>query len=131
MSSPESTSSRAGIGVITLLAGFAGFAILLYLAQVTFGGSGEVVDPRSPERLAIKAEVSKEQKELLAKMGLADEKQRQAVFEKAIVALQARKPAKSSVVVPGSPTQLKQMAAEAPAASPAPTTSGTDKTPAK
>lgn len=124
MSSSESTSNRTGVGILTLLGSFAGFAVLFYLVQLAFGGSGQVEDPRSPERLTIKAEIAKAQSELLGKMGLTDEKRRQAVFEKTVATLQAKKPVKSGVVVPGSPTQLKQMAAEAPATTPAPKADG-------
>jgi hypothetical protein len=124
MSSSESPSPRSGISVFTLLGSFAGFALLFFLAQWAFGGSGEVPDPKTPERLTIKAEIAKSQSELLGKMGLTDEKQRQAIFEKTAAALQDKKPAKSAVVVPGSPTQLKQMSAETPPAAPAPATDG-------
>jgi hypothetical protein len=117
MSSTEA-NPKSGASFTWVLGAFAGFAVLFYLVQALFGTS-PVTDPRSPERLAIKEEIQAEQQVLLQKMGLAEEAKRQALFVKAASELKARKAAKSAFVVPGSPTQLKQMAAEAPAAAPA------------
>ncbi len=97
---------------------FAGFAVLFYLIQSLFGGAMET-DPRAGERLAASQEVAKEQTALLEKMGLNDAAKRKAVFAKTAAELKNKKPAKSAALVPGSPTQLKQMAAEAAAAPPA------------
>jgi hypothetical protein len=49
-------------------------------------------------------------------MGLNDEAKRQAIFAKTAAALTSKKAGKSATMVPGSPTQLKQMEAEAAAA---------------
>ena len=56
--------------------------------------------------------------DLLAKMGLKDDAKRSALFDATLQRLAQRKPASSTQVVPGSPTQLKQAAAAAPAAAP-------------
>jgi len=118
MSSPE-TSTKSNATFLWVLGSFVGFAVLFYLVQLVFG-TQPVTDPRSPDRLVIKQEVLDEQKALLAKMGLTDEAKKAALFAKAASELKNRKPAKSAFVVPGSPTQLAQMAAEAPpAAAPA------------
>lgn len=118
MSSPE-TSTKSNATFLWVLGSFVGFAILFYLVQLVFG-TQPVTDPRSPDRLVIKHEVLNEQKALLEKMGLTDEAKKAALFAKAASELKNRKAAKSAFVVPGSPTQLAQMAAEAPpAATPA------------
>ena len=104
--------------MLWLLGAFAGFAVLL--SVINFTSSRDVTtDPRMDERLAIKEEIFTTQQELVAKMGLADPAKAHAIFEKTDAALKAQKPVKSSIVVPGSPTQLQQAAAAAPAA-PAP-----------
>lgn len=117
MSSPDNTSAT-GATFTWVLGCFAGFAVLFYLIQALFGGVAET-DPRAGERLAARREIAKEQTELLAKMGLNDEAKRAEVFAKTAAGLKTKKPVKSAALVPGSPTQLKQMAAEA-AAAPAP-----------
>lgn len=114
MSAPE-TSSKKGATFGWLVLVFAGFTVLFYLIQALFGGEG-AVDPRSGDRLAYKADIAKQQSELIAKMGLNDEAKRQEIFAKTASNLVAKKAAKSAVLVPGSPTQLKQMEAEAAAA---------------
>ena len=96
---------------------FVGFAVLFYLIQSLFGGAMET-DPRAGERLAASQEVGAAQTDLLKKMGLTDAAKREALFAKAATELKAKKPIKSSALVPGSPTQLQQMAAEAAKASP-------------
>lgn len=118
MSSSE-TSSKSSTSILWVLGSFIGFAVLFYLVQALFG-TEPVTDPRSPDRLVIKEEVLAEQNALLAKMGLDQEAKRSALFSKAAAELKNRKAAKSAFVVPGSPTQLKQMAAEAPPPAPAP-----------
>jgi hypothetical protein len=114
MSSSES-SSKTGATFLWLLGSFAGFAVLFYVVNALFGGpSGS--DPRSSDRLQIKSEIAAEQAALIEKMGLADDVKRAALFDKAALGLKAKPPVKSAALVPGSPTQLKQMAAEAPPA---------------
>jgi len=118
MSSPE-TSSKKGATFSWLVLTFVGFTLLFYLIQAFFGGEGEI-DPRSGDRLAFKAAVAEQQTELMAKMGLTDEAKRQAIFAKTAAILASKKPGKSDTLVPGSPTQLRQMEAEAAAAAPPP-----------
>lgn len=108
---------------------FAGFAVLFYLIQALFGRALET-DPRASERLAASREVAKEQQDLLTKMGLNDAAKRGAIFAKAAAELKGKKPTKSAALVPGSPTQLKQMAEEAAAATPADGQPATDAKPA-
>jgi 23S rRNA maturation mini-RNase III len=114
MSSSE-TSSKKGATFSWLVLSFVGFALFFYLIQAFFGGAGQE-DPRSGDRLAFKAAVAEQQGELVSKMGLNDEAKRQAIFAKTAAALTSKKPGKSATLVPGSPTQLKQMEAEAAAA---------------
>ncbi len=114
MSSSDNTSST-GATFTWVLGCFAGFAVLFYLIQSLFGGIAEQ-DLRADERLTASREVAKEQDDLLAKMGLKEEAKRAELFAKIATSLKAKKPAKSAALVPGSPTQLKQMAAEAAAA---------------
>lgn len=111
-SSDNSTKSNATF--LWVLGSFVGFAVLFYLVQALFGTT-PVTDPRSPDRLVIKQEVLADQNALLEKMGLNDEAKKTALFAKTAANLKDRKPAKSNFVVPGSPTQLAQMAAETPA----------------
>lgn len=109
--------SKAGSTFLWVLGAFASFAVLFYLIQVVFVRPG-AEDPRAPERLANKEEITKAQNELIAKMGLTDPAKKAALFAKTAESLKAKAPAVSTQVVPGSPTQLKQAAA--PAAAPAP-----------
>jgi len=109
---------KAGATFLWVLGAFAGFAVLFSVIQ-SLSGSKLGVDPRAAERIANTAEITKAQNENLAKIGLNDAAKRKAVFEKTVAAAVAKKPAASTQVVPGSPTQLKQAAA---AAAPVPTT---------
>lgn len=113
MSQPE-PSKKAGATFLWVLGAFAGFAVLFSLFQAFVDPKlGE--DPRAAERLANTAEIAKLQSENIAKIGFDDSTKKQAVFKKALADLAAKKPAVSTQVVPGSPTQLKQAAAAAPA----------------
>jgi hypothetical protein len=105
--------SKSSASFLWVSGAFVGFAALFFLVQALFG-KAPVTDPRSPDRLAIKDEVQAEQNALIAKMGLNDETKKAAIFAKAAAELKTRKSAKSVFVVPGSPTQLKQMAEGAP-----------------
>ena len=107
---------KAGATFLWVLGAFAGFAVLFSVIQ-TVSGSKLGEDPRAPERAANTAEIAKAQSENLSKIGLSDAAKKKAVFEKVLAATAAKKPAVSTQVVPGSPTQLKQAAA---AAAPAP-----------
>jgi len=107
---------KAGATFLWVLGAFAGFAVLFSVIQAVSGSKlGE--DPRAAERLANTAEIVKAQNENLAKIGLSDAAKKKAVFEKILSSAPSKKPAVSTQVVPGSPTQLKQAAA---AATPAP-----------
>ena len=114
MSQPE-TSKKAGATFLWVLGAFAGFVVLFSVLQSTVSTP---VDPRVPERLAAKEEITKLQDANLTAMGLKDPAKKAEVFNKALTALKAKPVGASTQVVPGSPTQLKQAAA--PAAAPAP-----------
>jgi hypothetical protein len=107
--STSETPSKSSASFLWVSGAFVGFAALFFIVQALFG-KAPVTDPRSPDRLAIKGEVLAEQNALIAKMGLNDEAKRAAIFSKAAAELKSRKSAKSAFLVPGSPTQLKQMA---------------------
>ncbi len=113
-------TSKSGTTFLWVLGAFASFAVLFLVIQ-TLGAKKVEIDPRSPERLANTVEIAKAQTDLIAKMGLNDAAKKDAVYTKALEVLQSRKPAVSTQVVPGSPTQLKQAAAAAPAPAPAAT----------
>ena len=112
---------KAGATFLWVLGAFAGFAVLFTILQAV-SDSKRGFDPRESERLANTAEIVKAQAESIAKLGLNDEAKKKAVFEKTLAALGSKKPAVSTQVVPGSPTQLKQAAAAAAAPAPAPAT---------
>jgi hypothetical protein len=107
--STSETPSKSSASFLWVSGAFVGFAALFFIVQAIFG-KAPVTDPRSPDRLVIKEEVQAEQNALIAKMGLDDEAKRAAIFAKAAAELKSRKPGKSAFLVPGSPTQLKQMA---------------------
>lgn len=113
----EPTTSKSAPGFVWLLGAFAGFAILAAVLQGIFGA--ERTDPRIPERLANWEEINKAQQASLQKMGLEKGKS-SAALAKGVTLVSGLAPSKSNMVVPGSPTQLKQAAAAAPAAPAAP-----------
>jgi|APTNR8051073442_1049403.scaffolds.fasta_scaffold00733_14 hypothetical protein len=117
--SAESSSNTKGASLLWLLGAFAGFAVLLSVINTT-SSRDVTTDPRMDERLANKDEILAAQNELIAKMGLDDAAKAKALFDKTAAALKAQKAVKSSIVVPGSPTQLQQAAAATPAAPAAP-----------
>ncbi|MDZ4402383.1 hypothetical protein [Prosthecobacter sp.] len=111
---------KAGATFLWVLGAFAGFAVLFTIIQAV-NDSKQGFDPRESERTAYTAEILKAQSDNLAKLGLTDAAKKKSVFEKTLADLGAKKPAVSTQVVPGSPTQLKQAAAAMPAAAvPAP-----------
>jgi len=116
--SSNAQSSKAGVTFLWVLGAFVSFAVLFYVIQGLFAKPG-AEDPRAPERLANKEEIVKAQNELIAKMGLDDSAKKASIFAKTLETLKAKPAGASSQVVPGSPTQLKQAAAPAPAAAPA------------
>lgn len=116
-------SSSKGATFTFVLGIFAGFAVLLAAIQALFGDP-TLNDPREEERLKFKDEITAGQAPLLEKMGLKDKSRTADLLKKTAEALKAKTPKASTMVVPGSPTQLKQVAAAAPApAAPAPAAS--------
>jgi hypothetical protein len=120
--SPSVPHSKRGSTFLWVLGAFAGFAVLFVIVQAILG-RGQYEDPRAEGRRAASKEVAEAQSALIAKMGLKDPAKRQEIFTATINEIKARKPAASTQVVPGSPTQLKQAAAAA-AAAPAPAPAG-------
>jgi len=116
--SQHETSKKAGATFLWVLGAFAGFAVLFTLIQA-FNESKQGFDPREQDRLNNTAEIVKAQTENIAKLGLNDAAKKKAVFEKTLAALASKPVGASTQVVPGSPTQLKQAAAAAPAPTPA------------
>ena len=112
---------KAGATFLWVLGAFAGFAVLFTLI-VASADSKLGDDPRAPERLSNTSEILKAQNENLAKLGFSDAAKKKAVFDSTVAQLGAKKPTVSTQVVPGSPTQLKQAAAAAPAPAAAPVT---------
>jgi hypothetical protein len=116
MSSTTSSSPTRVLSVfVGTLAAFASFALLTSLIQGFAGGKPG--DPLSKDRIAKRTAAVAEQKALIEKYGLSTNAD--AIFEKSASQLQTRKEAASTVVVPGTPTALKQAAPAAPAAAPA------------
>ncbi len=120
MSQPDQTK-KAGATFTWVLGAFAGFAVL-FIALQAFSDSKQGFDPRAQERSDNTAEILAAQTKSIAALGFNDAEKKQAVFEKTVTELAAKKSGVSTQVVPGSPTQLKQAAASAapaPAAAPA------------
>ena len=113
--SQSDLSPKAGATFLWVLGAFAGFAVLFIVIQA-MSASKLGFDPRADERTANTAEILKAQTENISKIGFSDAAKKKAVFEKTLADLGAKKPAVSTQVVPGSPTQLKQAAAAMPAA---------------
>ena len=113
----EPSSPQRAPGFIWLLGAFAGFAVLAAVLNGVF--AGQRPDPRGSERAANLAEITKAQNENMAKMGLEKGKSTDRLA-KGLELVKAMKAAKSNMVVPGSPTQLKQAASAAPAPAAAP-----------
>ena len=111
-------SSSKGATFTFVLGIFAGFAILLAAIQALFGDP-TLNDPREEERLKFKDEIAAAQTPLLDAMGLKDKSRTADLLEKTAEVLKAKTPKASTMLVPGSPTQMKQMAAPPPAAAPA------------
>ena len=107
--------SRGPLITLGALAAFASFAVIAAILQTCAGGKPS--DPQSEVRLKNKAEIAEAQSALLKKSGLADNAD--AVIAKSVEQIGTRKLEVSKVVVPGSPTAIKQ-SAPAPAPVPAP-----------
>ncbi len=116
MSDSTSSPKKPAPGFFWFLVAFLGFAVG---ASLLTRLGGERPNPRDQERAAAAAEIKALHAENLEKMGLAVGKSAEKLA-KGVEALKALPPAAAStVVVPGSPTQLQQAPA-APAAAPAP-----------
>jgi len=110
------TPPRAPLVLLGVLAAFASFAVIAAVLQTYAGGRPS--DPLSEVRLKNKAEIAEAQSALLKKSGLTDNAD--AVIARAVEQIAMRKLEASKVVVPGSPTAIKQSApAPGPAAIPA------------
>lgn len=120
MSETTSSSNKPAPGFFWFLVAFLGFAVGASLLTKL---GGDRLNPRDAERAAAAAEIKALHEENLAKMGLQKGKSADRLA-KGVEALKALPPAAATtVVVPGSPTQLKQAAAApAPAVAPAPAT---------
>ena len=114
--SSDSTSPQRAPGFLWILGAFACFALLAFVFQGLFGQSH--TDPREAERLGNLSEIKAAQAANVQKLGLEVGKSSERLT-KALEALKAQKPTTSTMLVPGSPTQLKQSAAAAPAPKPA------------
>ncbi len=110
MSADSSTSSQRAPGFIWILGAFAGFALLSLLVQSLLGQQRS--DPREPDRLANLNEIKAAQAANVQKMSLEAGKSGERLA-KALEVLKGQKPTTSTMLVPGSPTQLKQSAAPA------------------
>jgi hypothetical protein len=97
-------------GFIWILGAFAAFAVSLTLTQAYFGNT--VSDPAAVDRLANKVEILAVQNALLSKMNLVQGKSADTLL-KHVDFLNAQKASISAMVIPGSPTQLKQAALQA------------------
>ena len=127
MSANNTSSSRLSVA-LGVFGALAGFAVVTVLFQWSAGG--KPIDPSVAERLKKKETVAGEQAALIEKYGMESSAKADAVFGKVGDQLKARKVAASSVVVPGSPTAIKQAPVAAPAP-PAPTPSSAPVAPTK
>ena len=98
--------------ILGTIAAFASFAVVAAILQTYAGGRPS--DPQSEVRLKNKAEIAEAQSALLKKSGLAGNAD--IVITNAVEQIGARKLETSKVVVPGSPTAIKQSAAAPPPA---------------
>lgn len=111
-----SASTHRAPGFFWLLIVFFLFAVAAAVLNAFKGP--EHLNPRDDERAKLAAEIKSSHQDSLAKMGLVwgdSSKTLSGLLPK----IQAMAPSKSTMLVPGSPTQLKQAAAAAPAAAPA------------
>ncbi len=107
--SSAATATKPNTPFLWVFGAFTCFAILLaFLLNLADPAS---VDPKESERLANKEEIAKVQAEIMNKLGMTEPSKREELITKSIQFLSSRKPAPSSQVVPGSPTQLKQTTA--------------------
>lgn len=112
MSTPTPpTPSKALSVFLGIFAAFGSFAVIAFFFQGVFGGRPEVRNHE--ERVMLKAEIEKEQKEVLDKFGLSGDPL--PVYKKALSQIAGREVKATLVVVPGSPTALKAAAPPTPA----------------
>jgi hypothetical protein len=110
----DASSPQRAPGIVWLLGALAGFAVVAMLLNGVLAGTR--TDPRLAVRTSNRADIEKINNENLVKLGLVKGKSEDALG-KGLAAVKAMSPTTSTVVVPGSPTQLKQAAAApAPAA---------------
>jgi hypothetical protein len=109
----SSASTNRAPGFFWILAVFATFATTA--ALLNWFGEQERPNPRDAERAALAAEIKKGHQDSLKQMGLVSGNST-GTLAAVLPKLQAMTPSKSAMLVPGSPTQLKQAAAAAPAA---------------
>ena len=110
----DASSPQRAPGIVWLLGALAGFAVVAMLLNGVLAGTR--TDPRLAVRTSNRADIEKINNENLVKLGLVKGKSEDALA-KGLAAVKAMAPTTSTVVVPGSPTQLKQAAAApAPAA---------------
>lgn len=86
---------------------FISFAVLL--AVLLNLADPASTDPKESERLANKDEIMKSQAEVMDKLRINQVGKREEVIKRALEYLASKKPVASLQVVPGSPTQLKQI----------------------
>lgn len=109
--------SKPAPGFFWLLTAFLGFAALAMVLNALF--VGERPNPRDAVRAENTAVLKEAQNKNLERLGLVPGKSA-ATLAKGLALVQAAKPVTSTMVVPGSPTQLKQAAqSAAPAPTPA------------
>ncbi len=114
--SDKSQSSKPAPGFFWFLSVLLGFAVA---AAWLTSGAAPRPNPRDEVRAKEAAEVKALQEANLQKMGLMKGKSTERLAKSVDLLKAMPAPAASSVVVPGSPTQLKQAPAPAPAAAPA------------
>ena len=118
MSSDSSTTPRRAPGLLWILAALLCFAALSFVLQGVFG-QARTADPRGEDRAKNLEDVKTAQAANVKKMGLEAGSSTDR-FAKTLEVLKTQAAATSKMVVPGSPTQLKQSAAPAAAPAPAP-----------
>lgn len=112
------TPPRGPALFVGMLAAFASFAVVSAVLQWSAGG--KPADPTSEVRIKNRDTIRTEQDALLKKSGILENAD--AVIAKSVEQIKQRKAGETKIVVPGSPTAVKQAAAApAPAAAaPAP-----------
>ena len=123
----DASSQQRAPGIVWLLGALAGFAVLSMVLNGAF--SGERVNARDTVRAANRADIDKVNTESLTKLGLLKGKS-DDTLAKGLAMVKSQAQTVSTMVVPGSPTQLKAAAAPAPAAATTPSTAPAPAAPA-